>query len=111
MDRPNLAKTFADRPASFLIAMAIVAAFILILIYFLYFALTNQRRDHEDARMGATCTDWSYESPVEQHISGPELRQRCERYLSARSADESQRDAVVWQQKIDVADAKWSGRE
>jgi hypothetical protein len=109
MNSPYIAKTFAERPASFLIAMAIVAVFILALIYFLYFALTDQRTSHGDARMGATCTDWSYESPVEQHLSGPDLQQRCERYLSARSADESQRDAAVWQQKIDVADAKWEG--
>ena len=111
MDRPDLAKAFADRPASFLIAMAIAAAFILTLIYFLYFAITNQRINHEDARIGATCTDWSYESRVEQHLGGPDIQQRCERYLSARSADQSQRDAAVWQQKIDVADAKWRGRE
>jgi hypothetical protein len=88
-----------------------VAAFILGLIYFIYYTLTNHHRDHQGFRMGVTCTDWRYESPVEKHISGPDIQQMCERYFAARSVDDAQRDDTVWQQKIDAANAKWEGRQ
>ena len=111
MDKREIAKVFAERPLSFLFAMTIMAAFILGLIFFVYYALTNHRRDRKDFQMGVACTDWSYESPVEKHIDGPDVQQNCERYFAARSADDAQRDDVAWEQKIDAANVKWEGRQ
>ena len=110
MDRYVITKGFTERPVIFLFAMAIMAAFILGLIYFVYYALTNHHRDREGFRMGITCTNWRYESPVEKHINGPDIQQMCERYFATRSVDDAQRDDAVWQQKIDAANAKWEGR-
>ena len=110
MDRHQIAKGFTERPAIFLAGMAIMAAFILGLLFFLYYALTNSHSDRESARMGVSCTNWSYESPVEKHISGPDIQQTCEQYLAARSVDDAHRDDAIWQQKIDAANVLWEGR-
>jgi len=111
MDRHEIARGFTDRPVIFLVGMAILAAFILGLIFFLYYALTNSHSDRESVRMGVSCTNWSYESPVEKHINGPDIQQTCERYFAARSADDAQRDDTIWQQKIEAANATWEGRQ
>jgi hypothetical protein len=107
MDRHQIARGFTERPVIFLVGMAIMAAFILGLLFFLYYALTNGHSNRENVRMGVNCTNWSYESPVEKHISGPDIQQACERYLAARSTDDAQRDDAIWQQKIDAANAIW----
>ena len=111
MDRHELARSFTERPVIFLVGMAIMAAFILGLLFFLYYALTNGHSDRESVRMGVSCTNWSYESPVEKHINGPDIQQNCERYLAARSADEEHRDDAIWQQKVDAANVLWEGHQ
>jgi hypothetical protein len=108
MVRQQIGRIYAERPGFFLIAMAIMAAFLLGLIFLAYYAMTNQR---DSSQMGVNCTDWTYQSPVEKHLSGPDVQQMCGRYFASRSQDDAQRDDAVWQQKIDAANAKWEARQ
>jgi len=75
MDRHQITKVYAERPGFFLIAMAIMAGFILGLIFFAYYVLTGHR-DRDGLRMGVTCTDWTYESRS-RNISAAPIFSRC----------------------------------
>jgi hypothetical protein len=110
MDRHAFTQGFNERPAIFLTGMAIAAAFVLGLIFFAYFALTNRHSANASMQTGVSCTNWSYESPVEKHINGPDVQLTCERYFAARSSDDAQRDDAVWQQKVDAANTAWEAR-
>jgi len=110
MVRQQIGKIYSERPGFFLIAMAIMAAFLLGLVFFAYYAMTNQR-DRDSFRMGVNCTDWTYQSHVEKHLSGPDVQQMCGQYFASRSQDDAQRDDAVWQQKIDAANTKWEARQ
>jgi len=108
MDRNQLTKTVSDRPGTFLIATAAMALFIVGLGAYV---LTGSQRDGEVSRTGAACTNWTYESPVEKHLDGPDVQLSCERYFSSRSTVDVQRDDAAWQQKIKFANAKWDNRQ
>jgi hypothetical protein len=108
MDGHAITRVYSERPAVFLTALAIIAAFLFGLICLAWFAMSGHAQGA--SRMGIRCTDWSFQSPVEKHLSGPTIQQMCERYFAGRSEDEAQRDDAAWQKKVTAADTVWENQ-